>query len=1161
METRRNDTHSSQGCIREEQTEGASAILTKRKPEEEEQLSTLLSSARELLVREKHSNNYEQAAKLLEQASLKVQGTSKEGKEIIEAEVCGELAEVFLSLNNYEKSLDYGQKCLSLSEKTGRKDLEALASASIGSAYSKLGDLRRGLEFHTKSLDANSTTGDQKQKWKCLYNLGVTLSDLGDNESAIKYLRESLTVAEDVGDKLAIGESHGGLGSVFYRTSRYAEAILHNEKHLEMAKEVKDKESQAKACGNLGNFYVTKGDYIKAFALHQQQLTLYQETGNKLGEGNAMGSLGDVYYCRGELRKAMSNYEALLSIANMLKNKAAQAYAIGRIGRSQYSLGENRKAQENLEKMLQLSIEIGNKTSQGDAYGFLGNTHRSLGNYEEAIEMQKKFLEISKSTGDKVAEGLANAYLGSIYYSQGDFEKALEHHRFNLAINKELGNKGREGRSVEKVGNIHFELGNYNEAIECYQQSLDIAKTIRDKPLEGASYGNLGISFYALGMYSEAVEMFEKALPYAKAAGDKRMEGQMLRNLGRAYNSIGNHEKELECHLQHLSLCEELDEKQGEATAHGNIGMINYRIGNYKQAIKHNEKQISISSSIGEPDGEMIGYLNLGKVYLQLGEITKAIELQQKALSFAEKMKSLHKRGSCHFDLGISYSKLQKYELACDHLERCTDQYAEVRRLLFEKDAYKISLSDVQAGAYRLYTQCLLQQEKDEEALLVTERGRSAALADMMVVSYGQQDPRGVKRENLSGTKMREVVSRLEGRIIYYALSGKGKENVIVWSYQPNGDPKFMGEITEWKNLLGEALIEIGVNVKAVECKDRSFLSREARRLDKNKQIDQLQDLENLTGCLPSKRITPTDRPSALEKLYDVLLACAFHNRTAKDLIIVPDEELHRVPFAALRDENNRSLAEEHRIRVLPSLSIMKEIFECPSDYHNQKGAVVVGDPAVGLVKIKGRQKPEPLIRLEQANKEAREIARMVGVKPLIGQEATKARFLEELGKGALVHIAAHGNPETGEIAFAPPPEKRKPVLDEEDVVLTMAEVQNAKVRAKLVVLSCCHSARGHIRAEGVIGIARAFLGAGARSVLASLWAIDDDATIEFMRSFYRHLKLGQKTSEALYQATATLRRSETFGDPLYWAPFVLIGDDITFDSLEDIGHEKIQGV
>lgn len=1155
METGRNDTHSSQGNRSEEQTDGAPATLTEKEAEQEDQLSTLLSSACELVAGRKHSKHFEQAAELLEQALIKAQEASNE---IVEAEVCGKLAEVFLSLDDYAKSLDYGQKCLFLSKTTGRKNLEALAYGCVGSAYSKIGELQRGREFLIKALDANSTTGDQKQKWKCLHSLGVTYIDLGDTKCAIRYFTESLTVAEKVGDKLAIGESHGGLGSAFYKTGQYKDAILHNERHLAMAKEVKDKGSEAKACGNLGSIYISKGNYIKAFSLYQQQLTLYKETGDTFGEGNAMGSLGNVYLCRGKTKKAIEHYEAQLNIANMLKNKGAQAKAFGRIGRAQNSLGENRTAQKNLEKFLQLSIEIGDKTNEGFAYGYLGNTHRSLGNYEKALEMEKKFLEISKSTNDKAAEGLANAYLGSIYYSLGEFEKALEHRRLNLAINRELGDKTGEGRSVEKVGNIHFELGDYNKAIECYQQSLDIALDIKDKPLEGASYANLGNSFLALGMYSQAVKIFEKAVPYAKDVADKRMEGQMLGNLGIAYNRIGNHQKELECHLRHLSLCEDLEEKRGEATAHGNIGMVNYRIGNYKQSIKHIEKQISISSSIGDIGGEMAGYLNFGKVRIQLGELTKAIELQQKALSFAEKMGSLEKRGSCHFDLGITYSKLQKYELACDQLEQCTTLYAEMRRLLFQKDVYKISLSDLQASAYRLYTQCLLHQGKDEEALLVTERARSAALADMMVVSYSQQDPSGVKRENLSEAKMREVVSRLEGCIIYYALSGKGKENVIVWSFQSNGDPKFIGEATEWKNLLNEALAEIGVNVKAVECEDRSFLSREAQGGDKNEELDQLQGLENLQVCPHSKRITPTERPSALEKLYDILLGGAFLDPTVKDLIIVPDEELHRVPFAALQDENNESLVEKHRIRVLPSLSVMKEIFECPSEYHNQKGAVVVGDPEVGLVKLKRSQDPEFVTRLDQANKEAQEIGKLVGVKPLIGQEATKARFLKELDNAALVHIAAHGNSETGEIAFAPPPQKRKPILDEEDVLLTMAEVQNAKVRAKLVVLSCCHSARGHIRAEGVIGIARAFLGAGSRSVLASLWAIDDEATIEFMRSFYQHLKLGKKASEALYQATAALRRSEKFRDRLYWAPFVLIGDDVAFDNLEEIAQDDV---
>ena len=97
-------------------------------------------------------------------------------------------------------------------------------------------------------------------------------------------------------------------------------------------------------------------------------------------------------------------------------------------------------------------------------------------------------------------------------------------------------------------------------------------------------------------------------------------------------------------------------------------------------------------------------------------------------------------------------------------------------------------------------------------------------------------------------------------------------------------------------------------------------------------------------------------------------------------------------------------------------------------------------------------------------------------------------------------------------------------------------------------MLSCCHSGQGEIKADGVVGIARAFLGAGARSVLVSLWAIDDKATLEFMKNFYEHLVKGKSASEALHQAMNCMRESVEFGAVKYWAPFVLIGDDVTLD-------------
>ena len=119
---------------------------------------------------------------------------------------------------------------------------------------------------------------------------------------------------------------------------------------------------------------------------------------------------------------------------------------------------------------------------------------------------------------------------------------------------------------------------------------------------------------------------------------------------------------------------------------------------------------------------------------------------------------------------------------------------------------------------------------------------------------------------------------------------------------------------------------------------------------------------------------------------------------------------------------------------------------------------------------------------------------------------------------------------------------------EEKDFLLTMTDVLNAELDAKLVVLSCCHSGRGEIKAEGVVGIARAFLGAGARSVIASLWAVNDQATLVFQRHFYEHLVKGQSASKSLHEAMKMMRESDDFKAVKYWAPFMLIGDDVSLN-------------
>jgi len=247
---------------------------------------------------------------------------------------------------------------------------------------------------------------------------------------------------------------------------------------------------------------------------------------------------------------------------------------------------------------------------------------------------------------------------------------------------------------------------------------------------------------------------------------------------------------------------------------------------------------------------------------------------------------------------------------------------------------------------------------------------------------------------------------------------------------------------------------------------------------------------------------------------------------------------LYKVPFAALEGENGMYLSETFRIRIVPSLTTLKLIQDRPADQYRETDPLIVGDPDVSL--------KTNLSELPFARKEAEMVGRLLGVRPLIGYEATKLAVLEMIHSASLIHIAAHGDAERGEIALAPVRPVNR-ILQQGDFVLTMPDVAQVQLQAKLVVLSCCHSGRGQIRAEGVVGIARAFLGSGARSVLVALWALEDKATEQFMSRFYEHLVRGESASESLHQ-TMKWMRGNGYSDMRQWAPFMLIGDNVTFN-------------
>ena len=284
----------------------------------------------------------------------------------------------------------------------------------------------------------------------------------------------------------------------------------------------------------------------------------------------------------------------------------------------------------------------------------------------------------------------------------------------------------------------------------------------------------------------------------------------------------------------------------------------------------------------------------------------------------------------------------------------------------------------------------------------------------------------------------------------------------------------------------------------------------------------------------------------SLQPLYDVLVSPIADLIQGDDLVFVPDGHFCLAPFSAMSDSV--------RIRAIPSLTALKLITMAPVDFQSKNEALLVGDPCLSEITYGNG---EPMYgQLPCAKKEVDIIGERLQTVPLTGNNATKAEVLKRMKSVALIHIAAHGDDGSGEITLAPNPERTSQIPEEEDYMLSLSDVQAVRLQARLVVLSCCHSGQGEVKSEGIVGIARAFLCAGARSVLVSLWAIDDEATFMFMKSFYQHLADRKSASTALHHAMKSLQETKNYSAIKYWAPFVLIGDDVTFE-FGELEHEN----
>ena len=797
-------------------------------------------------------------------------------------------------------------------------------------------------------------------------------------------------------------------------------------------------------------------------------------------------------------------------------------------------------------KLLDIYREYGETAEVGILILRLANIYEQQFKYTEARELYKRAMKITRETGDKKSEAYAYGKFGDMSYRLGEYGKAKEYLEKSLAVAIEIGDRQGEAGCYGILGSLSQSLGKYVKAKEYFEETIAIKIETGDREGEASCYGNLGTLLRSIGKYDKAKEYLEKALAINVEIGDREGEAVRYGNLGTLFQSLRDYEKAEEYLEKALAIRIEIGDRKGEAADYGNLGTLSQSLGDYDKAKEYVEKALPIRIEIGDRRGEAVDYMNLGNVFHALGEYDKANDYLEKALSITQDIGHLdiEIQSLCNLSIvKISQGKIQDAS-ACMLLSM--EKSEELRGFLRDDDEFKISYSDVHDERYwsLSFGFCLLGNPNN--ALYVLELSRARALADLMKTQYSVELHSSANPKTWFDI---ENIMKKESDCTCLYISYVD-EFVFLWILKTSGVIHFR-MITADKNIVGATSLHgldeffakgfrsFGI-LPGDDCEDRSFSAVEP-------ELTSREEESFAAAALRSEEDDDErseNSQSSLSLCHRMLIDPVADLLKDSEIIIVPDRSLNQVPFAALTDDDGKCLSETFRIRLVPSLTTLKLLQDSSVDYHNQTGALIVGDPDVGRVRYKGKKTKFP--RLPFAGNEAAMIGRLLGVQPLIGQHATKQAVLKELHSVGLVHFAAHGSAERGEIALSPVRSTNK-IPKEADYLLTIPDIAQVQLRAKLVVLSCCHSARGQIRAEGVIGIARAFLGSGARSVLVALWAISDVATEQLMCHFYEHLVRGESASESLHQ-TMKWMRSNGFAKVREWAPFMLIGDDVTFE-------------
>ena len=502
--------------------------------------------------------------------------------------------------------------------------------------------------------------------------------------------------------------------------------------------------------------------------------------------------------------------------------------------------------------------------------------------------------------------------------------------------------------------------------------------------------------------------------------------------------------------------------------------------------------------------------------------------------------------------VGTAQKNAGDFASAASSLRDSLGIWEELRKVFIGNEYFQASFDELQSQTFRLLQEVYIAQNQPEAALEVAEQSRTRVFTQTAAAKLANSSNSiVVTAPNID--RIKAIARERQATFVIYSLRDRCRDvfqfcgsinssnrkylqesQLYIWVVKPTGEITFraveLSPLLQPRNITLDTLVvnsREGIGIRGLDNK-ASTKDNPPRTRAKNRQLQSLYQLL----ISPIAEQLPKD--------------------PGDNVIFVPQGSLFMVPFAALQDTEGKYVIESHTIALTPSLRVLEVTqrqrqAQGQLSLSNHPRALIVGNPTmprlnlgVGVASpLENRE--EQLDPLPGAEAEARAIAPLLGSPFLTGSQATKTTVVQQMPQADIIHFATHGILDDsidvfGAIAFAPDDPK---VGD--SGLLHAQQILNLNLQARLVVLSACNTARGKISGDGVAGLARSFIAAGAPSVVASIWSVPDAPTATLMTNFYKNLAQNLDIAQALRQAMLTTM--EEFPLPRDWAAFTLIGE------------------